>query len=335
MRLNERSTDRRTTAWSAAGATTASVAAKQNIVARWGSSMPAPFAIPPSVTGRPSTSSRSAASLGFVSVVRIASAAARPPWGESDLASFGSAVRTLSIGSGTPMLPVEATRTWLAGIRNSSPTSHSISVAAIALGIHRGRLEPRALGPAEHDVEVLDAVGRAALAEVVDRGQADRATGPGIGHHRDVAVVRPDDPARRGPLALIQHADERLARVALAVDVEEFGRRERRGEWHGGGGEEPSVERHEVSREGDADRRPGERPELLLDLRRVAVARDPVRLHVLVRFGIEVHRLDLPTLRPGTRHAGLAVDHDAVEAREPAPEQGRRREDSAGRVTAR
>src|SRR5439155_24655074 len=127
------------------------------------------------------------------------------------------------------------------GTAVTPPSSHSISVAAIALGIHRGRLEPRALGPAEHDVEVLDAVGRAALAEVVDRGQADSATGPGIGHHRDVAVVRPDDPARRGPLALIQHADERLARVALAVDIEEFGRRERRGEWHGGGGKNPRV----------------------------------------------------------------------------------------------
>src|SRR5207249_2011977 len=90
MRLNDRSTVRRTTAVSAAGATTASVAAKQNMVARWGSIMPTPFAIPPIVTARPSMSSRSAASFGFASVVRIASAAARPPWGESDLASFGS-----------------------------------------------------------------------------------------------------------------------------------------------------------------------------------------------------------------------------------------------------
>src|SRR5436309_2175745 len=315
MRLNERSTDRRTTAWSAAGATTASVAAKQNIVARWGSSMPAPFAIPPSVTGRPSTSSRSAASLGFVSVVRIASAAARPPWGESDLASFGSAARTLSIGSGTPMMPVEATRTWLAGIRSSSPTSCAIS---------RASLIPRS--PVHTLAQPLEAT--IAWAWPPRACSMETRTGaPFTWLDVNLAAAR--------PRALIQHADERLARVALAVDIEEFGRRERRGEWHGGGGEEPSVERHEVSREGDADRRPGERPELLLDLRRVAVARDPVRLHVLVRFGIEVHRLDLPALRPGPRHAGLAVDHDAVEAREPAPEPGRRREDSAGRVTAR
>ena len=93
--------------------------------------MPTPFAIPPIVTARPSTSSRSAASLGFVSVVRIASAAARPPWGESDFASFGNAARTLSIGSGTPMTPVEATRTCAAGIRSSSPTRRAISRASL------------------------------------------------------------------------------------------------------------------------------------------------------------------------------------------------------------
>src|SRR5438093_1455659 len=220
MQLKDRSTVRRTTAVSAAGATTASVAAKQNMVARWGSIMPTPFAIPPIVTARPSTSSRSAASFGFASVVRIASAAARPPWGESDLASFGSAARTLSIGSGTPMTPVDA----------------------IALGVHRWRLESRALGPTEHDVEVLDAVGRAPFAEVVDRRQAHGATGPRIGDHRDVAVVRADDPARRRPLALVKHAHERLAGVGLAVDAEELGRRECRGEGHGGGGEKPAGE---------------------------------------------------------------------------------------------
>ena len=131
MRLNDRSTVRRTTAVSAAGATTASVAAKQNMVARWGSIMPTPFAIPPIVTARPSTSSRSAASFGLVSVVRIASAAARPPCGDSALASFGSAARILSIGSGTPMTPVEATRTCVAGIRSSSPTTRAISRASL------------------------------------------------------------------------------------------------------------------------------------------------------------------------------------------------------------
>ena len=131
VRLKEPSTARRTTAPSAPRATTASVATKQNMVARWGSSIATPLAIPPIVTGRPPMSTRSAASLGRVSVVMIASAAARPPCGESDFASFGRAARILSIGSGTPMTPVAAISTWFAGIRRSSPTSRVISRASL------------------------------------------------------------------------------------------------------------------------------------------------------------------------------------------------------------
>ena len=89
IRLNERSTPRRVTPARASRAMTASVVTKQNIVARCGSSIPTPLAMPPSVTGRPPTSTRSAASLGRVSVVMMASAAARPPWGERALTSFG------------------------------------------------------------------------------------------------------------------------------------------------------------------------------------------------------------------------------------------------------
>ena len=46
------------------------------------------------------------------------------------MTSFGSAARTLSIGMGTPMTPVAAIRTCLAGIRNNSPTSLVISRAS-------------------------------------------------------------------------------------------------------------------------------------------------------------------------------------------------------------
>ncbi len=79
VRLKERSTERRRTGARAPRATAASDATKQNIVARCGSSIATPFAIPPIVTGRPPTSTRTAASLGCVSVVMMASAAARPP----------------------------------------------------------------------------------------------------------------------------------------------------------------------------------------------------------------------------------------------------------------
>src|SRR5438876_4948133 len=130
-------------------------------------------------------------------------------------------------------MPAATPPARIPGTAVTPPSSHSTSADAIALGVHRWRLESRALGPTEHDVEVLDAVGRAPFAEVVDRRQAHGATGPRIGDHRDVAVVRPDDPARRGSLALVQHADERLARVELAEDAEELGRRARRRERHG------------------------------------------------------------------------------------------------------
>ena len=94
---------------------TASVVTKQNIVARWGSIIPTPLAMPPSVTGRPLISTRRAASLGRVSVVMIASAAARPPCGESAFTSLGSAGRIRSMGSGTPMTPVDAMSTCWGG----------------------------------------------------------------------------------------------------------------------------------------------------------------------------------------------------------------------------
>jgi len=149
-----------------------------------------------------------------------------------------------------------------------------------------------------------------------------RRDGPPISDHRDVAVVRADDPARRRPLALVQHADERLAGVGLAVDAEELGRRECRGEGHGGGGEKPAVERDEVGREATRRGAPASAPSSCSISGVWRWPRDPVRLHVLVRFGVEVHRLDLPALRPGAGQAGLAIDHDAVEAREPALEAG-------------
>ena len=61
----------------------------------------------------------------------IASAAARPPCGESAFTSLGSAARILSIGSGTPITPVEAISTCSGGMRSSSPTISVISRASL------------------------------------------------------------------------------------------------------------------------------------------------------------------------------------------------------------
>src|SRR5881628_123997 len=421
MRLNERSTARLRIGSSAPRATAASVVTKQNIVAMWGSIMPTPLAIPPRVTVRPPISQRSAASFVRVSVVRMASAAACPPCGESDFTSVGMAARILSIGSGWPMTPVAPTSTCEAGIRSRSATCLTISRASrmprsplqtleqpllttivcrappracsidtstgapftwlvvktaaeragdgewmrarsfLPLGlmpaatpaarmpgtavmppsshsmspvirrsrrrswVHRWSLEAGPLVPAEEDVEVLHAVGRAALAEIVDRRHADGAARARIGHHGDVAVVGADHGARRRSLALAEHTHERLAGVELAVHVDELGGAERRRQQDRGGREEAPREGQQVRRERHAHRLAGERGQLLLDLRSVPVdTTDRVRLHVLVGLGVEVHRFDLAPLGAGAAHAGLAVDHDPLEPRQTVLEQRRR-----------
>src|SRR5207237_8389514 len=92
-------------------------------------------------------------------------------------------------------------------------------------GVDRRRLEPRALVPALHDVEALDAIGRTALAKVVDGRHAHRASRARIGHDRDIAVVGADDGARRRPLALVENPHEWLTGIELAIDLHEVGRR--------------------------------------------------------------------------------------------------------------
>ena len=47
------------------------------------------------------------------------------------MTSFGSPARTLSIGSGTPITPVEATSTCFGGMPSRSPTIFVISRAAL------------------------------------------------------------------------------------------------------------------------------------------------------------------------------------------------------------
>src|SRR5947199_1681189 len=207
-------------------------------------------------------------------------------------------------------MPAATPPARIPGTAVTPPSSHSTtSAGAIALGIHGRRLEPRALWPAEHDVEVLDAVGRAPFAEVVDRRQAHGASGPPIGDHRNVAVVRPDDRARGRPLAFVQHADERLAGVELAVDGKELGRRECRGERHRGGGEEPAVERDEVGREGDAERGAGERAELLLDLGRGPWLAIAYACHVPFRSVLKYLGSIFPPFPPAPVHPDLPSIH--------------------------
>ena len=86
-----------------------------------GAIMPAPLATPPIVTSPPASSTVSASILVRVSVVRIASAARSPPSAPSSAAAWSMPARTLGIGKGTPMTPVDATRTCSESISSAAP----------------------------------------------------------------------------------------------------------------------------------------------------------------------------------------------------------------------
>ena len=107
----------------------ASVVMKQSIVAMFGWIMPEPLAMTPKRTFLPPSSISSAAVFGCVSVVMMAWLAALPPSAESLLMASLTPTSSLSIGSGTPMTPVEATTTSC-GVQPSA--SAAISCVALA-----------------------------------------------------------------------------------------------------------------------------------------------------------------------------------------------------------
>ena len=96
---------------SAAGDAFTSVVTKARVVAMSGAIIPAPFAMPPIVTSPPARPTFSTLIFGRVSVVRIPSAADTPPPGLSSVAAWSIPASTVGIGMGTPITPVEATRT--------------------------------------------------------------------------------------------------------------------------------------------------------------------------------------------------------------------------------
>ncbi len=82
---------------------------KASIVAMSGAIMPEPLAMPLIVTGQPSIVALRVASLGKVSVVMIASAAAFQPPGRVAAVSLPRRSTTKPSGSASPITPVEAT----------------------------------------------------------------------------------------------------------------------------------------------------------------------------------------------------------------------------------
>ena len=99
------------------------------------------------------------------------------------------------------------------------------------------------------------------LAEVVEGGDAHGAGGAGVGHDGDVAEVRPDHGARGRPLALVEHPNEGLTGVELAIERDQVGGRRGPSEGDRRGGEEPPVEGHQMRREAHHDRRARRAPD--------------------------------------------------------------------------
>ena len=121
------------------GATAASVKMKPSMVAMSGAIMPLPLTIPATVTGRPPSVQVATAPLAKVSVVPIVVAASSHAHGAAAKAASNPA-SALSIGSGTPITPVEATNTsdgW-------QPSCAAVR-AAIASTAARPRLPVKAL----------------------------------------------------------------------------------------------------------------------------------------------------------------------------------------------
>ena len=77
----------------------------------FGAIMPAPFVMPPMRTVAPPISNDTARCFGTVSVVIMARAAVSPPSAESSLTHISTPFSMMSIGIGTPIRPVDETRT--------------------------------------------------------------------------------------------------------------------------------------------------------------------------------------------------------------------------------
>jgi hypothetical protein len=90
-----------------AGSITASVATKPSIVAMFGRIMPAPLAMPVTVTVRPPIDTCRDTAFGSVSVVMMPSAASCQAFGDSEASAAGRPATTRSTGSVSMITPVE------------------------------------------------------------------------------------------------------------------------------------------------------------------------------------------------------------------------------------
>ncbi len=125
MRLKLASTAARSDSCNMSGSAAASVVRTASIVAMFGASIAAPLAMPP--TQKPGRTTR--LSLGTVSVVMMARAAAVPPWAERAAWASAAPPSTASMGNGMPIRPVEHTSTCSGGQPRARPAAPAIRSA--------------------------------------------------------------------------------------------------------------------------------------------------------------------------------------------------------------
>jgi len=180
MRLKLASAACCTSACSRAGAITASVATNPSMVAMFGRIMPAPLAMPVTVTMRPPMATWRDAALGTVSVVMMPWAACAQWSGRRSASAAGRPASMRSTGSVSMITPVEKGSTDCA--------SNPISVATAAQ-VRRARARRQAVGAgagigiAGVDDDRADAVpGRQLLAAHLHRRCAEAVLGEDAGH---------------------------------------------------------------------------------------------------------------------------------------------------------
>ena len=130
MQLKVRAFARASIACSRLRSTAASVKTNASIVAMSGAIMPEPLAKPAIRTGTPSSSTVVAATLAKVSVVMIARAAAAAASAASPSRSAPITATIRSAGSGSPITPVEATKTWPAGMPSAVAVASTVARTA-------------------------------------------------------------------------------------------------------------------------------------------------------------------------------------------------------------
>ncbi len=172
--LNDTSATSRAVCASTSAAIGASVAMNDSIVAMSGWIIPAPFAMPVTVTGAPATSTRTDAALGTVSVVMMARAAANQPFGRAPARAAGNPLMILSTGRGSMITPVE----------NGSTSSGAQSMRrATATHSARASAKPRSPVPA-FALPALTTSARKLLPVVCCRAMFSRQTTTGAAQKR-------------------------------------------------------------------------------------------------------------------------------------------------------